>query len=124
MDGHKCGATAQQALAGGAETRDRGGDVAAGRIGLDRGAPAQCERDQVFSWRRRFDVASEPAAVRPSSGLPVTIMPEPENSGAAVAASTTSKTIEIEVAGDCRVHVGAAFDARALKRVLDVLRKR
>ena len=32
--------------------------------------------------------------------------------------------IEIEVGGDYRVRVGSSFDGRALKRVLDVLRKR
>jgi len=52
------------------------------------------------------------------------IMPEPESSGAVVSAPAASDAIEIEVAGDCRIRVGADFDARALKRVLDVLRKR
>lgn len=82
--------------------------------------------NQVFSWRRRYGEASRPRTTPPStSGLiPVTIAPEPENSGAAVEAPAASDTIEIEVAGDCRVRVGADFDARALKRVLDVLRKR
>ena len=83
------------------------------------------DANQVFSWRRRFGAVSEPEAARPSSGLvPVAIMPEPENNGAAAVAPATAETIEIEVAGDCRVRVGADFDARALKRVLDVLRKR
>ncbi len=79
--------------------------------------------NQVFSWRRRYGEASRPAAAPPStSGLvPVMIAPEPENM---VGAAPASETIEIEVAGDCRVRVGASFDARALKRVLDVLRKR
>ncbi len=81
--------------------------------------------NQVFSWRRRYGEASKPAAAPPlTSGLvPVVITPEPE-CGAASATPTASETIEIEVAGDCRVRVGASFDARALKRVLDVLRKR
>jgi hypothetical protein len=58
--GHECGATAQQALAGGAEARDRGGDAAAGRVGLDRGAPVQCEREpgvQLASSVRRGERA-------------------------------------------------------------------
>lgn len=82
--------------------------------------------NQVFSWRRRYGAMSElAAAAHPSSGLlPVAIIPEPENSGAAPVAPTTSETIEIEVGDDCRVRVGADFDARALKRVLDILRKR
>jgi hypothetical protein len=59
--------------------------------------------------------------------VPVTITSEPEGDGAARSAPTVptaSDTIEIELADDCRVRVGADFDARALKRVLDVLRKR
>ena len=81
--------------------------------------------NQVFSWRRRFGAANEPAVERSSSGLvQLAIMHEPESSGAVVSAPSASETIEIEVAGDCRVRVGASFDARALKRVLDVLRKR
>jgi transposase len=81
--------------------------------------------NQVFSWRRRFGAANEPAAARASSGLvQVAIVPERGSGGAVVSAPATSEAIEIEVAGDCRVRVGADFDARALKRVLDVLRKR
>jgi hypothetical protein len=53
--------------------------------------------------------------------VPVTITPEPNVDKPEPA---VSETIEIEVASDCRVRVGASFDARALKRVLDVLRKR
>ncbi len=83
--------------------------------------------NQVFSWRRRYGEASKPAAAPPpTSGLvPVMIAPDPESMiGAGSATPSTAETIEIEVAGDCRVRVGASFDARALKRVLDVLRKR
>ena len=80
--------------------------------------------NQVFSWRRLYAVASEPAAAAPvTTGLvPVTITQEPENADAASLATAT--TIEIEVGGDCRVRVGSSFDGRALKRVLDLLRKR
>lgn len=82
--------------------------------------------NQVFSWRRRYGEASELLDRPPStSGLvPVTITPEPESVGATSPAPPTSETIEIEVGGDCRVRVGSSFDGRALKRVLDVLRKR
>ena len=82
--------------------------------------------NQVFSWRRRYGEASKsPAALPSSSGLvPVTITQEVENVGAASATPATSETIEIEIAGDYRVRVGSGFDGRALKRVLDVLRKR
>lgn len=82
--------------------------------------------NQVFGWRRRYGEAEKPPAAPPgASGLvPVTIAPEPENESEASATPSTAETIEIEVAGDYRVRVGASFDARALKRVLDVLRKR
>jgi transposase len=82
--------------------------------------------NQVFSWRRRYGGARPPPSALPSTSrlVPVTITPELENVGAASAPPATSDTIEIEVAGDCRVRVGSSFDGRALKRVLDVLRKR
>jgi len=82
--------------------------------------------NQVFSWRRRYGEASELLDRPPStSGLvPVTITPEPESVGATSPAPSASDAIEIEVGGDCRVRVGSSFDGRALKRVLDVLRKR
>ena len=83
--------------------------------------------NQVFSWRRRYGEASKPVTAPPSaSGLvPVMIVPGSENViGTSSTTLSTAETIEIEVAGDCRVRVGADFDARALKRVLDILRKR
>lgn len=79
--------------------------------------------NQVFRWRR---LAAKSGLLTPSSSyssgrlMPVTIAPEPDETLAPVA----SETIEIEVGGDCRVRVGSSFDGRALKRVLDVLRKR
>lgn len=82
--------------------------------------------NQVFGWRRRYREAEKPSATQPVlSGLvPVTIAPEPANRGGTAGTASTSDTIEIEVAGDCRIRVGSSFDVRALKRVLDVLRKR
>mgnify|MGYP001460847327 CR=1 FL=1 len=75
--------------------------------------------NQVFAWRRRFRAA---AGVSTPALVPVTITPEPDNAEPAEPAH--SGTIEIDVGGDCRVRVGSSFDGRALKRVLDVLRKR
>ena len=77
--------------------------------------------NQVFAWRRRLrevDKASAPAS--PRALVPVTITPEPDEKPSPAA----SETIEIEVGGDCRVRVGSGFDGSALRRVLDVLRKR
>lgn len=82
--------------------------------------------NQVFGWHRRYGGASKPIAAPPSTSglLPVTIAPEPETMIGAASTARTSETIEIEVAGDCRIRVGSSFDVRALKRVLDMLRKR
>ncbi|MGA1319028.1 MAG: IS66-like element accessory protein TnpA [Rubrivivax sp.] len=79
--------------------------------------------NQVFRWRRLAEKSGlpTPSSSCSSGGLiPVTIAPEPSGKPAPVA----SETIEIEVGVDCRVRVGSSFDGRALKRVLDVLRKR
>ncbi len=76
--------------------------------------------NQVFAWRRRFLAEAKPAPAPPPALVPVTITPEPDE----MPAPAVGDTIEIEVGGDCRVRVGSSFDGRALKRVLDVLRKR
>jgi transposase len=82
--------------------------------------------NQVFAWRRRYEVAERPPAAPSSTPqlVPVTITPEPENTGLAPAPPTASEAIEIEVLGGTRVRVGAGFDSQALKRVLDILRRR
>ena len=82
--------------------------------------------NQVFSWRRRQRAAEQlPAPALSTPGLvPVTITAALDEEVALAPAPATSETIEIEVAGDYRVRVGSGFDGRALKRVLDVLRKR
>jgi len=80
--------------------------------------------NQVFMWRRRYsDMAERPVSAPAGSPalVPVTITPTPM---VEAAAPSEADTIEIEVPDGCRVRVGAGFDARALKRVLDVLRKR
>ena len=82
--------------------------------------------NQVFAWRRRYLEAAEasvPAQSLPGL-VPVTIVPEPDCQKSAAPAPTPSDIIEIAVGGDCRVRVGSDFDARALKRVLVLLRKR
>jgi len=78
--------------------------------------------NQVFAWRRRYLGAEEapPPATSLAGLVPVTITSEPEYEKSAAPPPARSDTIEIEV-GDCRVRVGSDFDARALKRVLDVL---
>ena len=82
--------------------------------------------NQVFSWRRRYGEGGKPPPASPSTcGLvPVTITTEPEDEGATAPTPAASQTIEIEVSGTYRVRVGASFDGRALRRVLDVLGRR
>ena len=81
--------------------------------------------NQVFRWRRLAETSGLTSSSSSlSSGLiPVTITPEPGDK-APPAQPAHSDIIEIEIGGDCRVRVGSSFDGRALKRVLDVLRKR
>jgi len=79
--------------------------------------------NQVFRWRRLAEKSGSPppSSSYSSIGLvPVRIKPEPDEKPAPAVADS----IEIEVGGDCRVRIGSSFDGRALKRVLDVVRKR
>ena len=81
--------------------------------------------NQVFSWRRRYRESEPPPSTSSTPGLvPVTITPGPEDKAASTPAPTASETIEIDVAGNYRVRVGSSFDPRALRRVLDVLKRR
>ena len=82
--------------------------------------------NQVFSWRRRYGEGGKPPPASPSTcGLvPVTITTEPEGGVSPPLAPDRRETIEIEVSGTYRVRVGANFDGRALRRVLDVLGRR
>jgi hypothetical protein len=54
----------------------------------------------------------------------VTITTEPEGGDSPPPTPDRPEAIEIEVSGTYRVRVGASFDGRALRRVLDVLRRR
>ena len=83
--------------------------------------------NQVFIWRRRFApqtrtvAPSAPPASRPRL-VPVTISVEPESvAPSPPSVSGTGDTITIEVAGTYLVRVGATFDSRVLRRVLDCL---
>ncbi len=117
----------EQAVAGGAEARDRRSVDGAGSFGFGRGAPVRRQRQpgiQLASPLSRGGAATGTRAI--DAGLvPVTITPRAGwRESASPPAPAVSETIEIEVGGDYRVRVGADFDGRALKRVLDVLRKR
>ena len=82
--------------------------------------------NHVFSWRRRYrDEPATPSSSLSAPGLVlVMITRETADEGAAVPTPAASETIEIDVAGNYRVRVGSSFDPRALRRVLDVLRRR
>lgn len=84
--------------------------------------------NQVFMWRRQYRDAIEQTAAAPFPStpalVPVTITPAPETEAGTPTATSTSDTIEIEVSGGYRIRVGSGFDVRALRRILDVLRRR
>ena len=87
--------------------------------------------NQVFMWRRRYRDAGEQPALRPPTStptlVPVTITSEPEDAPLApptLPAQTALETIEIKLPDGWRVRVGSGFDVKALRRVLDVLRRR
>ena len=92
--------------------------------------PSMLDRDvnanQVFSWRRRYGPAAEavappaPPAPRPRL-VPVMVSTEPEMASPPSCASASDSAIEIEVTDVYRVRVGANFDGRVLRRVLDCL---
>lgn len=85
--------------------------------------------NQVFGWRRRFGPATEavappaPPIPRPRM-VPVTIGVEPGGEAPPPPVPDTGDTITIEVAGTYLVRVGANFDCRLLRRVLDCLVRR
>jgi transposase len=81
--------------------------------------------NQVFSWRRQYRELARPSPDLSKPGLvAVTITPDPAPEAAAPPTPGISDAIEIEVCGTYRIRVGSNFDCRALKRVLDVLRRR
>ena len=85
--------------------------------------------NQVFGWRRRFGSPTKtvappaPPAPRPRL-VPVTIGVEAEGDASPPSVPNTGDTITIEVAGAYLVRVGANFDCRLLRRVLDCLVRR
>jgi transposase len=79
--------------------------------------------NQVFGWRRLYREAGGPSPASSSRLVPVTVTPEPEDAPVAPSTPAALNTIEIEVSGRYRVRVGPGFEAAALRRVLDVLRR-
>ena len=82
--------------------------------------------NQVFGWRRRYRDAGAavPNVVLDARACAGDDHAEPEARQRLPWRRLPSETIEIDVSGDYRVRVGSSFDARALRRVLDVLKNR
>jgi transposase len=79
--------------------------------------------NQVFSWRKRYrDEPRAPAVLSAPQLIPVVVAAEPD--AAATQPTTGPATIEIDLCGKYRVRVSSGADARALRRVLDVLERR
>jgi transposase len=81
--------------------------------------------NQVFMRLRRYgDTAAQSVSPSPPATpalAPVTITPAAEAEAAPPSEAGASDTIVIEVPDGYRVRVGAGFDVRTLKRVLDML---
>ena len=82
--------------------------------------------NQVLIWRRRYEPLTgpiahpAPPAPRPRL-VPVTIGLEPEGDASAPSAKGSAGAITVEVAGTYLIRIGANFDDRALRRILDCL---
>ena len=76
--------------------------------------------NQVFSWRKLY--RDDPSGGSAPKLIPVTVTAE--TAAVAIAPSTITETIEIDLAGKYRVRVGSGVDAQALRRGLDVLERR
>lgn len=85
--------------------------------------------NQVFGWRRKYgpviDAVAAPSKPPQPRLVELTVARDtPEAPPASAAAPAVSELIEIEIIGGYRVRVGAAFDCRALLRVIDCLARR
>ena len=81
--------------------------------------------NQVFSWRKLY--RDDPGAAAVSSVpqlIPVMVTAEQDAVVTPPSPSPIVEAIEIELAGKYRIRVSSGVDARALRRVLDVLERR
>jgi transposase len=81
--------------------------------------------NQVFSWRKLYRDDPGAAAVWSVPQLiPVMVTAEQNAVVTPPSPSAIVEAIEIELAGKYRIRVSSGVDARALRRVLDVLERR
>ncbi len=79
--------------------------------------------NQVFSWRKLYrDDPGAPAVSSVPQLIPVMVTAEQD--AVVTSQSPIVEAIEIELAGKYRIRVSGGVDARALRRVLDVLERR
>jgi transposase len=79
--------------------------------------------NQVFGWRKHYrDGVPSPADASAPTLVPVTVTTA--HGVDASPAPRATDTIEIELAGGYRVRVSSGVDAKALRRVLDLLERR
>src|SRR5277367_2346435 len=80
--------------------------------------------NQVFNWRKLY--CDDPRALAVPSSAPqlVPVLVTGEQDAVTTQTSSVAETIEIDLAGKYRVRVGSGVDARALRRVLDVLERK
>ncbi len=79
--------------------------------------------NQVFSWRKLYRDDPGAAAVSSVPQL-IPVMVTAEQDAVVTPPSPVVEAIEIELAGKYRIRVSSGVDARALRRVLDVLERR
>jgi len=80
--------------------------------------------NQVFNWRKLYSDDPRAPAVLSSAPQLIPVMVTADHDAVAAEPSTVAETIEIDLAGKYRVRVSSGVDARALRRVLDVLERR
>jgi transposase len=80
--------------------------------------------NQVFNWRKLYSDDPRAPAVASSAPQLIPVMVTADHDAVAAEPSTVAETIEIDLSGKYRIRVSSGVDARALRRVLDVLERR
>ena len=80
--------------------------------------------NQVFNWRKLYSDGPRAPAVASSAPQLIPVMVTADHDAVAAEPPTVAETIEIDLSGKYRIRVSSGVDARALRRVLDVLERR